>query len=78
LGDVLADFRDTHQQVLKILGTLSDDDLFELKRFRGLFGEPPWHLVAHNTFLHYREHIEPLRQWMSGSRQMKEHQAVSE
>lgn len=69
LGEVLANFRETHAQVVQILETFPEEELFELKRLKGMWSEPPWRLISGNTYEHYLEHLEPVRRWLSGAPQ---------
>jgi len=47
-----------HAKVLEAIGRMSDADLFEGDRFAWRQGDPMWHMVAANTWWHYREHRE--------------------
>ncbi|MBZ0277808.1 MAG: ClbS/DfsB family four-helix bundle protein [Anaerolineae bacterium] len=64
VADVLADFRQAHQDVIAGIEALSETDLFGLERLKGIWREPPFALVAGNTYEHYPLHIEPLRRWL--------------
>lgn len=61
LADVLRDFKASFQQTLETVERLSQEDLFNPKRFAYRQGDPLWHMVAANTWWHYREHADALR-----------------
>ncbi|MCB9454273.1 MAG: ClbS/DfsB family four-helix bundle protein [Anaerolineaceae bacterium] len=61
---VLADFQRTHRDVIAGLEALPETDLFELHRLKGIWREPPFALIAGNTYEHYPEHIALVRQWL--------------
>lgn len=67
VADVLADFRQAQQDVVAGIEALSETDLFDLERLKGIWREPPCALVAGNTYEHYPLHIEPLRRWLAQS-----------
>ncbi|HJT55306.1 MAG TPA: ClbS/DfsB family four-helix bundle protein [Ktedonobacteraceae bacterium] len=67
LGKVMADFRSTYEQVVEAVQALSDEDLFEPKRFAWMKNYPLWELVAGNTYEHYQEHLQSIQQWLSKS-----------
>ncbi len=77
LDHVLAEFRQTYQQLYTEAEALSEDELFGRAGLSLLFRDPLFGYIAHNTFFHYREHIEPVRKWMSGIRDTREHGVVS-
>lgn len=64
LGDALAQFRATHQQLLQILQPLTDDDL--QKRYRDYLPQEPgdgdgptaMNVIYGNTAHHFSEHLE--------------------
>lgn len=64
LDSVLGEFNRSHHQVLQIVGELTQEDLFDPQRFAWRNGDPIWHMVAANTWWHYREHNETIRSWM--------------
>jgi hypothetical protein len=61
LSEVLDDFRSAHHQSLQAVEALTEEDLIDPQRFAWRAGEPMWHMVAANTWLHYQEHGEAIR-----------------
>jgi len=69
--DVLTDFRAAHQQLMAVLNSLSDDDL--QKTYSDYLpdepgddtGAPVLDWVAGNTYHHYAEHLEVIRELAS-------------
>lgn len=68
LPQALKDFAASHQQVVARVEAMTDADLFDGKRFAWRKGDPIWHLVAANTYLHYREHREQIEAWLDQNR----------
>ncbi len=68
LDDVLADFRRTHEQVVKEIEALSEDDIFGPDRFPWRKGKPLLPTIAGNTYGHYEEHIGWIRARVNPSR----------
>jgi hypothetical protein len=62
--EVLEDFERTHQQTLKWIRSVNDEDLFDASRFGLLGGEVLWFAVAANTYEHCEEHGREIRAWM--------------
>ncbi len=56
LDDVLADFRQTHEQVLTQLSQLTEEDIFKPNRFAWRHGASLYGNIEGNTSGHYREH----------------------
>ncbi len=49
----------------------TDDELNDSSRFRDMPSDgQPWHIVAQNTYEHYREHAANVEKWLKrrGSR----------
>lgn len=63
LDEVLADFHAVFQLSLKTVQALTEEDLVAPQRFAWRAGVPLWHLVADNTWEHYREHAETISKW---------------
>jgi hypothetical protein len=61
LDEVLADFRQTHAQVVDELSQLSEEDIFDPKRFAWREGVPLLATIAGNTYGHYQEHLGWIR-----------------
>lgn len=66
LADVLTGFRRSYQQSLKAVEGLADEVLTDPQRFEWWDGDPMWRLVAVNTWEHYEEHNETIRNWLKG------------
>lgn len=80
LDEVLAEFQETYQQVYAEAEKLTEEELFGKTGLSLFFRDPLWGYVFHNTFFHYREHLEPIRQWLDqiSKRQTMEHRAAKE
>ena len=65
LDDVLQDFNSTYRRVDVAVAALTQDDLFNPQRFAWRQGDPLWHMVAANTWWHYREHMETISDWVN-------------
>lgn len=66
LDEVLAASEESYSQSLELVQTLSDEDLFNGSRFAWRAGDPLWHMVAANTWWHYREHRLQVEAWLKG------------
>lgn len=67
LDDVLQEFGEIHQVAMKIVEAMDESDLLEPDRFEWRKGDPIWHLVAGNTWLHFKEHRETISRWSTAS-----------
>ena len=54
-----------HSEVEQIVRRMSDPDLFDGSRYAWRAGDPMWHMVAANTWWHYREHRDQIEAWLS-------------
>lgn len=63
--NALGEFRRAHFEVVELVERLSEENLFA-STFGGVFTEPIAPLIMHNTYLHYHEHLVPIRAWMAG------------
>jgi hypothetical protein len=61
LNEVVADFHRSYEQSLALVEGMDEQRLLSAEGLR----HPLWELVAANTSNHYREHREPLQQWLS-------------
>lgn len=61
LIEVLADFRDSYQELLAVVQAMPEEKLLDPNVFAWASGTAIWQFVAGNTFGHYEEHIEPLK-----------------
>jgi hypothetical protein len=67
LAEIMAESHQAYQQLMAELQALPDDPLDEVWS-AWQDGKPPWGLLA-TFYEHYREHGEPIRDWLSRSRQ---------
>ncbi len=67
LDDVLAEFHASYQSALGTVEAATEADLIEPERFAWRQGDPMWHMVAANTWWHYKEHRETIENWLEGS-----------
>jgi hypothetical protein len=66
LEDVLADFRNAHERLVRVIERLSEEDLATPGRFPGSSPEwPPWRKIAVHSCDHDREHIEMIQAWLT-------------
>lgn len=64
LEEVLAMSVTSYEQALQAVHSLTDEDLFDKARFAWRKGDPMWHMVAANTWWHYKEHRGQLEAWL--------------
>jgi hypothetical protein len=64
LDEVLVAYRALHRQALAAVESLGEAELLDPQRFPWLNGMPMWHLVAANTWWHYREHGQAIQDWI--------------
>ena len=64
LAQVLMDFRTTYLQIVEDVQALPWEDLADSHRFVWLNGTPLWRYVAGDTYEHYQEHIESIREFL--------------
>jgi hypothetical protein len=69
LATVRSDAAASYADALRLVEGTEEADLFQADRFAWRKGDPIWHLVADNTFRHYREHREQIQTWLAGNRQ---------
>lgn len=67
LSDILAESEQVYAQLLEAIQTLSDEDLNDARRFRGLREGTPWEMIAGCSFDHYPGHIAVIRRWLDRS-----------
>jgi hypothetical protein len=67
LDEVLTEYTEIHARAVEIVTGMQEDDLIDPNRFAWRRGDPIWHLVAGNTWLHYVEHRETISQWIEAS-----------
>ena len=64
LQDVLEHFESSYRQSWEAVKRLTDNDLFDPKRFPWRKGRPMWYIVEANMSGHYKEHNEAIIHWM--------------
>jgi hypothetical protein len=64
LDVVLNDFATVHAKAAELVARMNESDLTDPDRFEWRKGDPIWHLVAGNTWLHYAEHRETITKWI--------------
>lgn len=67
LGEVMARSESAHSHAVQAVQEMTDGDLFDGTRFAWRNGDPMWHMVAANTWWHYKEHSEQIEAWLIGS-----------
>jgi hypothetical protein len=65
LEDVLAESRAVFEQVIQGIESLADEALSDPNRFKWLNGTALVDAMSGNTFEHYRDHAEMIRQWLN-------------
>jgi hypothetical protein len=68
LDQVRAEFEASYRESLAAIQGLTEEDLMDPQRFEWRRGDPLWHMVAANTWWHYKEHRETIRNWLQGKR----------
>jgi hypothetical protein len=66
LPEVVSASATSYAQALRAVHEMTDQDLFDGSRFAWRNGDPIWHMVAANTWWHYREHREQIEAWLTG------------
>lgn len=65
LEEVLAEAIQVHQELVRELKKLEDEDLNDPARFRDMPADwVPWEVIASNTYEHYNEHIPIVQAWL--------------
>lgn len=68
LDEILRALDQTHEEALRLVETSPEEDLLEPARFQLQGGEPLWEAIAANTFSHYEEHGQDIRNWQAAVR----------
>lgn len=63
--DLLDDMHKIQARVLEMVQALPDEDLFEETAFNKLFHYKLLDAIVSNTYDHYREHLEQIREWLT-------------
>lgn len=67
LEEVLAEAKAVYAQLLELVSAISEADLNDLQYIAEMPPDlPPWRLLAGNTYIHYQEHAQNLRDWLDG------------
>jgi hypothetical protein len=64
LAEVLAASAISYDQALVAVQGLTDGELLDGSRYAWRNGDPMWHMVAANTWWHYKEHREQIETWL--------------
>lgn len=64
LDQVLKESAEVHARAVQIVTGMHEGDLTDPDRFEWRKGDPIWHLVAGNTWMHYAEHRETIARWL--------------
>lgn len=67
LDQVQQEFDGIHQQAVNTIESMEENDLFDPDRFAWREGDPIWHMVAGNTWWHYKEHRQSITEWVEAS-----------
>jgi len=67
LDEVVAASEESYSRSLDLIQHLTEEDLFDGSRFAWREGDPLWHMVAANTWWHYREHRQQVETWFKKS-----------
>lgn len=67
LPEVLQDFRAGHQRLYALVEQLPEDTLNNPHAFSWWRGEPVWTSIAHNTYLHFLEHLDGIQSWLESA-----------
>lgn len=71
LAEVMSASSSSYAQALEAIRGMTDVDLFDGARFAWRDGDPLWHMVAANTWWHYREHREQIEGWAAHNQGIK-------
>ena len=67
LAEILAMSEAASTQADQAVHAMTEKDLFDGSRFAWRNGDPMWHMVAANTWWHYKEHREQIEAWRESS-----------
>lgn len=62
---ILREFKHSHQEALKAIEALSEEELNDPDRYPWRNGRPLWLLVMGNTWEHYQEHRQDIEAWLA-------------
>ena len=65
LSEVLNDFHTSYRQIVELVQSMNEEDLIDPQRFAWMRGDPLWYLVAGDTYEHYLEHSQPIKDWLA-------------
>lgn len=68
LEDVLQEFHSSYQSMFELIVSVGDEDLVNPHQFEWREGVPLWHMVAGNTWWHYKEHRESIEQLLAAEK----------
>lgn len=64
LDEVIQGFRSDHQLLYALVESLPEETLNNPEAFNWWRGEPVWTSIAHNTYLHFQEHLGEISFWL--------------
>lgn len=64
LREILDESRRTHEELMKLLQMATEEELSDSRRFSWLKGNPLAESLPGNTYAHYQEHSEMIRNWL--------------
>ena len=67
LAEILTMSATASTQADQAVHAMTEIDLFDGSRFAWRNGDPLWHMVAANTWWHYKEHREQIEAWRESS-----------
>jgi hypothetical protein len=66
LEDIRRAAEEVHQQLIQLLATFPEDDLYDPASFPNMPSDwQPWMLIAQNTYEHYRDHTQDIQKTTS-------------
>jgi DinB superfamily len=65
LGEVLAEAEDVYSRLLALVSGMSAAELNDPGQFANMPADwLPWRIIAGNTYIHYQEHAQNLKDWL--------------
>jgi uncharacterized protein (TIGR03083 family) len=65
LGEVLAEAEDVYSRLLALVSGMSAAELNDPGQFANMPADwLPWRVIAGNTYIHYQEHAQNLKDWL--------------
>jgi uncharacterized damage-inducible protein DinB len=65
LNEVKREAQEVYKQLFEVLGTLSDEELVNSRKFSDMPEDwVPWKVIADNSFNHYHQHMPEVQAWL--------------